>query len=152
MVGNCFSNLILSTHSVKKFTVEWAWEDLQGDILLLVSLYIIAYSFENDANLDWNLLFEYCNASISSCSYLGGGIGNDGIPEASLEAQTPDVGVFMRFLEFGSDRTLQTAMTIGKFTYIWESVITPHNLRIPNFFGLDPNQVKHFLLGSQPGI
>lgn len=87
------------------------------------------------------------------CSVLvGGGIGSDGIPQGSFEAQTPDVGLFTRFLDIFGDRRLQTTITIGKFTYIWESIITPHNLRIPNFFGLNPDQLKHFLLGSSSPI
>ncbi|CEM06835.1 unnamed protein product [Vitrella brassicaformis CCMP3155] len=76
----------------------------------------------------------------------GAGVGNDGIPEASFEVETEDVGVGFDFIEDEGNRLFLYSITVGKFTYIWESQVIPANFILPQI-GPDIDDVERAILG-----
>jgi hypothetical protein len=81
---------------------------------------------------------------------VGGGIGDDGVPQGLSRLQTRNVGIDVDFLyEFGQ-RTMQYAFTIGRFSYIWQANIDLSAVRIPTLLGIRPGDVEHLLLSLLP--
>eukprot|EP00920_Eleutheroschizon_duboscqi_P037964 GHVT01090856.1.p1 GENE.GHVT01090856.1~~GHVT01090856.1.p1 ORF type:complete len:807 (+),score=54.84 GHVT01090856.1:1320-3740(+) len=68
----------------------------------------------------------------------GMGVGDDGIPAGQVELETADVGLAVDFLDEGADRRFNYALTVGKFSYIWESSIVIPNVNLPVFFLIPP--------------
>eukprot|EP01068_Selenidium_serpulae_P005298 Selendium_serpulae@DN3962_c0_g1_i2.p1 len=74
------------------------------------------------------------------------GIGDDGIPQAGAEVQTTDMGFGVDFVDNNGNRFFLYSITIGKFSYIWESRVVPDNFRIPVILGVDPISISQFLI------
>jgi len=47
--------------------------------------------------------------------------------------ETSSVGVGVDFIDDGGDRLFLYSITVGKFTYVWESEILPDNILVPDF-------------------
>ncbi|CEL94078.1 unnamed protein product [Vitrella brassicaformis CCMP3155] len=69
---------------------------------------------------------------------VGAGVGGDGIPQGSAEVETEDFGLGVDFIDDAGDRLFLYSITVGKFTYIWESEVVPDNLDIPLILGAGP--------------
>ncbi|KAF8821753.1 hypothetical protein IE077_000198 [Cardiosporidium cionae] len=61
---------------------------------------------------------------------VGAGVGNDGVPQGTATVQTADLGLTVEFIDTGV-RRFNYALTIGKFTYTWESSLNLNNLLLP---------------------
>eukprot|EP00920_Eleutheroschizon_duboscqi_P008097 GHVT01018843.1.p1 GENE.GHVT01018843.1~~GHVT01018843.1.p1 ORF type:complete len:955 (+),score=52.30 GHVT01018843.1:1104-3968(+) len=69
----------------------------------------------------------------------GLGIGDDGIPQGSAELQSDDVGLMVDFRQKGGDRNFLYALTVGKFSYSWDSLVIPDNISLPGVLpSVDP--------------
>eukprot|EP00745_Piridium_sociabile_P040182 TRINITY_DN76691_c0_g1_i1.p1 TRINITY_DN76691_c0_g1~~TRINITY_DN76691_c0_g1_i1.p1 ORF type:complete len:483 (+),score=42.80 TRINITY_DN76691_c0_g1_i1:454-1902(+) len=62
---------------------------------------------------------------------VGAGVGGDGIPQGMAEIETEDLGLAMNFVDDDGDRVLLYSISIGKFSYVWESWIILDNIRVP---------------------
>lgn len=81
---------------------------------------------------------------------IGVGVGDDGVPQASARVQTRNVGLGLDFLDEFGQRVLQYALTVGRFTYIWQVNLDLTNVRIPNPLGIHPIQLEKLLLSLIP--
>lgn len=72
------------------------------------------------------------------------------MPQASARLQTRNIGLGIDFLDEFSQRVFQYAVTIGRFTYIWQMNIDLTNVRVPNLFGLKPTALEKLLLSLIP--
>ncbi|CEL95635.1 unnamed protein product [Vitrella brassicaformis CCMP3155] len=66
---------------------------------------------------------------------VGAGVGGDGIPQGSAEVETDDVSFGVDFIDDLGERFFLFGLTVGKFTYTWESEVIPDNLQIPLILG-----------------
>ena len=69
---------------------------------------------------------------------VGAGVGDDGIPQGSASIETADVAIASEFLDNLGDRLLVQSVSVGKFTYVWESTVVPSNIILPVILGVDP--------------
>ncbi|CEM09749.1 unnamed protein product [Vitrella brassicaformis CCMP3155] len=69
---------------------------------------------------------------------VGAGVGGDGIPQGSAEVETEDFGLGFDFIDDLGDRLFLYSITVGKFTYVWESEVVPEGLKIPLILGAGP--------------
>jgi len=69
---------------------------------------------------------------------VGAGVGGDGIPQGSAEVETEDFGLGVDFIDDAGDRLFLYSITVGKFTYIWESEVVTEGLQIPLIIGATP--------------
>eukprot|EP00386_Alphamonas_edax_P014672 GDKI01044968.1.p1 GENE.GDKI01044968.1~~GDKI01044968.1.p1 ORF type:complete len:481 (+),score=89.23 GDKI01044968.1:91-1533(+) len=77
----------------------------------------------------------------------GAGVGNDGIPQASAQLETANFGVGFDTIDDNGDRLLLYSISVGKFSYVWESIILPQNIGVPLALGVNPFDP----LGGGPG-
>uniref|UniRef100_A0A0G4I5R3 Uncharacterized protein n=1 Tax=Chromera velia CCMP2878 TaxID=1169474 RepID=A0A0G4I5R3_9ALVE len=79
---------------------------------------------------------------------VSAGIGNDGVPQASFQAESGAVAVGFDFMdEFGS-RWLYASVSIGDFTYVWQSRVLIDNAMLPEIAFVNP--VGPVTKGGQP--
>ncbi|CEM19602.1 unnamed protein product [Vitrella brassicaformis CCMP3155] len=69
---------------------------------------------------------------------VGAGVGSDGIPVGSAEVETDDLAIAVDFIDDVGERFFLFGLTVGKFTYTWESKFLPDNLEIPLILGAAP--------------
>lgn len=81
---------------------------------------------------------------------VGFGVGDDGVPQASARLQTRNMGVGVDFLDEFGQRVFQYAITVGRFTYIWQVNVDLTNIRIPNILGVQPAELEKLLLSLIP--
>eukprot|EP00921_Rhytidocystis_pertsovi_P002068 GHVQ01003555.1.p1 GENE.GHVQ01003555.1~~GHVQ01003555.1.p1 ORF type:complete len:1345 (+),score=263.58 GHVQ01003555.1:696-4730(+) len=75
----------------------------------------------------------------------GAGIGDDGFPQGTAEVQLQDVGLGVDVVDNRGNRVMLYSLTVGRFTYVWESKILPDNIAMPVVLGIDAYQVMKFL-------
>lgn len=66
---------------------------------------------------------------------VGSGVGPDMLPQAAVNLQLPFSAIGVGVLEKVGRRIAQYSITAGRFTYLWESVLIPDNLRVPLMMG-----------------
>lgn len=71
----------------------------------------------------------------------GVGVGRDGIPEGTAEFETSDVAMGVKFTDVFGNRVFSYRVTVGKFSYIWESRVVPDNLQLPLILGVSPGDL-----------
>eukprot|EP01053_Blabericola_migrator_P012208 Blabericola_migrator_1__12207@NODE_758_length_6631_cov_135_724863_g542_i0_p1_GENE_NODE_758_length_6631_cov_135_724863_g542_i0NODE_758_length_6631_cov_135_724863_g542_i0_p1_ORF_typecomplete_len675_score54_44Zona_pellucida/PF00100_23/1_8e07_NODE_758_length_6631_cov_135_724863_g542_i043846408 len=59
---------------------------------------------------------------------LGGGVQNSNQPAAAVNVQTPFTALGAGVLERAAERIAQFSLTVGRFTYLWESVLAPDDV------------------------
>eukprot|EP00919_Chromeraceae_sp_WS-2016_P050058 GHVR01118717.1.p1 GENE.GHVR01118717.1~~GHVR01118717.1.p1 ORF type:complete len:251 (+),score=57.39 GHVR01118717.1:565-1317(+) len=60
----------------------------------------------------------------------GAGVGNDGVPQSSFQVESPNAAVGFDFIEDGK-RLYLFSVSVGKFTYVWESATLLSNVKLP---------------------
>lgn len=80
----------------------------------------------------------------------GAGVGDDGVPQASARLQTRNIGVDLDFLNEFGQRIFQYAVTVGRFSYVWQASVDLSAIRVPQFMGIKPMDVEKLLLSFLP--
>jgi hypothetical protein len=81
---------------------------------------------------------------------VGVGVGDDGVPQASARFQTRNGAVAVDFVDEFGQRALQYAVTMGRFSFVWQVNVDLTNVRVPNLFGSKPLEIENFLLSFLP--
>lgn len=109
--------------------------------------------------LGWDFPDMYSAASFVEAGFgrlnrlfaqAGAGIGDDGVPQASARLQGRNIGVDVDFLNELGQRIFQYAVTVGRFSYVWQASIDLTTIRVPQLFGVKPADVEKLLLSFLP--
>eukprot|EP00923_Selenidium_pygospionis_P014417 GHVN01024747.1.p3 GENE.GHVN01024747.1~~GHVN01024747.1.p3 ORF type:complete len:188 (-),score=24.20 GHVN01024747.1:796-1359(-) len=79
----------------------------------------------------------------------GVGVGDDGIPQGGVELETADFGLAVDFVDDAGTRVFAYDITVGKFTYLWESIVVPANIELPVILGAQPTTLFPALLPNE---